>query len=63
MKDIVQTNIYGYVRVSTKEQNEERQIIALKKFGVLDKNIFIDKMSGKNFKRPQSQNVSKIFSK
>ncbi len=52
-KDIIQTNTYGYVRVSTKEQNEERQIIALKNFGVIDKNIFIDKMSGKNFKRPQ----------
>ena len=59
MKDIVQTNIYGYVRVSTKEQNEERQIIALKKFGVLDKNIFIDKMSGKNFKRPQYKKLIK----
>ena len=45
--------IYGYVRVSTKEQNEDRQIFAMKDFGVADKNIFIDKQSGKDFNRPQ----------
>ena len=39
--------IYGYVRVSTKEQNEDRQIIALKELGVPEENIFIDKISGK----------------
>lgn len=42
---------YGYARVSTKEQNEQRQLIALKKFGIADKNIFIDKQSGKDFER------------
>lgn len=42
---------YGYARVSTKEQNEERQIIALKKAGVHPKDIFIEKQSGKNFER------------
>ncbi len=47
-----QTN-YGYVRVSTREQNEDRQIIAIKEMGVPEKNIFIDKMSEKNFERPQ----------
>ena len=41
-------NIYGYVRVSTKEQNEDRQLIALGEVGVLEKNIFIDKQSGKD---------------
>ncbi len=46
-------NIYGYMRVSTKEQNEDRQRIALLELGVPEKNIFIDKMSGKNFERPQ----------
>ena len=43
--------IYGYVRVSTGEQNIDRQVIALKNFGVAEENIFIDKVSGKNFNR------------
>ncbi len=43
--------IYGYVRVSTKAQNEERQIAALKNEGVTIENIFIDKESGKDFNR------------
>lgn len=43
--------IYGYVRISTKDQNAERQIIALQNFGV--DFIFIDQQSGKDFKRPQ----------
>jgi len=42
---------YGYVRVSTKEQNEHRQIIALREFGIADKRIFMDKQSGKDFQR------------
>ena len=42
---------YGYARVSTKEQNEERQLIALRGFGVEDVNIFVDKQSGKDFER------------
>lgn len=46
-------NIYGYIRVSSKDQNEERQIIALHSFGVADQNIFIDKKSGKDFDRPE----------
>lgn len=44
---------YGYVRVSSKDQNPERQMIALKESGVCEKNIYLDKMSGKNFERPQ----------
>lgn len=44
--------IYGYARVSSKDQNEGRQVVALEKVGVNSKNIFIDKQSGKNFKRP-----------
>ena len=51
--------IYGYVRVSTREQNEDRQIFALKDFGVEEKNIFIDKQSGKDFNRPQYKNLIK----
>lgn len=46
-------HIYGYARVSTKEQNEERQMIALRKFGVSTENIYLDKQSGKDFERPQ----------
>lgn len=42
---------YGYVRVSTKEQNEQRQIIALKEFGIEKKYIYMDKQSGKDFER------------
>lgn len=44
--------IYGYVRVSTRDQNEERQLIALLELQVPKKNIFIDKQSGKDFDRP-----------
>ena len=43
---------YGYVRVSTREQNEQRQIIALKEYGVSQKQIYTDKQSGKDFERP-----------
>ena len=45
--------VFGYIRVSTKEQCEERQIIALKNFPVPENKIFIDKLSGKDFNRPQ----------
>ena len=44
---------YGYARVSTKEQNEERQIIALTEVGIIRKNIYVDKQSGKDFERAQ----------
>ena len=47
------TNIYGYIRVSTKEQNADRQIIAINKLHIQKKNLFIDKQSGKDFARPQ----------
>ena len=43
---------YGYIRVSTKEQNEDRQIIAMREFGVADRRIILDKQSGKDFERP-----------
>ena len=44
--------IYGYVRVSSTDQNEDRQLISLREQGVDEKNIYIDKQSGKNFERP-----------
>ena len=49
--------IYGYVRVSTREQNEERQLIAMNDFGV--DRIFMDKQSGKDFDRPQYKKMVK----
>lgn len=45
-------NIYGYIRVSSRDQNEDRQMIALREVGVSDKNIYLDKQSGKDFERP-----------
>ena len=51
--------IYGYVRVSSTDQNEERQIIALHQVGVEDKHIFMDKLSGKDFDRPQYKKMVK----
>ena len=45
--------VFGYVRVSTKEQNEARQLIAMQNQGVPGKNIYVDKQSGKDFQRPQ----------
>ena len=51
--------IYGYVRVSSTDQNEERQMIALAEAGVSEKNIFMDKQSGKSFDRPQYKKLVK----
>lgn len=45
--------IYGYIRVSTLEQNEDRQLIALSQMGIVEKNIYMDKESGKDFNRPK----------
>lgn len=44
---------YGYIRVSTKEQNEDRQVIALREWGIAQKHLYVDKQSGKDFERPQ----------
>lgn len=50
---------YGYARISSVDQNEDRQMIALKAAGVMEKNIFLDKQSGKDFERPQYQKMLK----
>ena len=55
--------IYGYVRVSTAEQNEDRQLIALREMGVPKKNIFMDKLSGKDFRRPAYRRLVKRMKK
>lgn len=49
---IMEAKQYGYIRVSSKEQNEDRQRIAMREFGVPEKNIILDKQSGKDFERP-----------
>ncbi|WP_340031131.1 recombinase family protein [Paenibacillus sp. FSL K6-1122] len=46
---------HGYIRVSTKDQNEARQLEAMKDLGILERDFYIDKQSGKNFDRPQYQ--------
>ena len=51
--------IYGYVRVSSFDQNEERQILALKEINVPKDNIYTDKQSGKDFHRPQYKKLVK----
>ncbi len=51
--------VYGYIRVSTKDQNEDRQWDAMKGKEVSDQNIYADKMSGKDFHRPQYQKMVK----
>ena len=49
----MKTEMYGYVRVSSKDQCEARQVLALREFKVPEHNIYMDKMSGKDFNRPQ----------
>lgn len=51
--------IYGYVRVSSIDQNEERQLVELSNRNVLSRNIYIDKQSGKSFERPQYKKLVK----
>ena len=55
----MQNNIYGYIRVSSHDQNEDRQVIAIRGKGVSKKNIYIDKQSGKDFERPQYKHLVK----
>ena len=50
-------NTYGYVRVSTQEQNEARQLTAMQEFGVTEENIIVEKQSGKDFCRPRYQRL------
>lgn len=56
-----ENNIYGYVRVSSMDQNEDRQMIALSEAGVSEKNIFKDKLSGKSFDRLQYKKLVKML--
>lgn len=54
---------YGYIRVSSRDQNEDRQLIALKEVGVPEKNIYMDKQSGKDFNRPQYKKLLRKMKK
>lgn len=56
-------NLYGYIRVSSREQNEDRQILALKELSIPEKNLFIDKQSGKDFERPQYRKMVRKLKK
>lgn len=54
---------YGYVRVSTADQNEERQLVEMRKLNLTDEHIFIDKQSGKDFQRPKYQKLLRKLKK
>lgn len=51
--------LYGYIRVSTREQNEDRQVLALRERNIPEKNMYMDKQSGKDFQRPQYKRLVK----
>lgn len=55
--------IYGYIRVSSKDQNEDRQWIALREIGITKENIYMDKPSGKDFNRPQYKKLLRKIKK
>lgn len=59
----IEQKIYGYIRVSTREQNEDRQVIALREVGVPERNVYIDKQSGKDFERPQYKKLLRKMKK
>ena len=56
-------SVYGYIRVSSKDQKEDRQQIALKEVGVELRNIYVDKQSGKDFNRPQYKKMLRKLKK
>ena len=58
----ISNNTYAYVRVSTRDQNEDRQLMALDGLSIPEKNIFLDKQSGKDFERPQYRRLVNIKS-
>ena len=54
---------YGYVRVSSTDQNEDRQMLDMQNLGIDDKNIYVDKQSGKDFNRPEYQRLFSALKK
>lgn len=55
------SKVFGYARVSSKEQNEERQLLAFKEYGIDERDIYIDKQSGKNFNREKYNILKNIL--
>lgn len=55
-------HIFGYIRVSTRDQNEDRQLLALADFNIPKRNIYMDKQSGKDFERPAYQRLLRRLS-
>lgn len=62
-KEGIMVNVYGYIRVSSRDQNEDRQLVALKEVGVSEKSIYLDKQSGKDFNRPQYKKLLRKLKK
>ena len=60
---ILESRKFGYVRVSTKDQNENRQVESMKEIGIGDRDIFVDKQSGKNFDRENYQLMKRMMRK
>lgn len=56
---IMESKVYGYARVSSSTQNEDRQIVALREMGVPENHIYVDKMTGKDFNRPEYKKLLK----
>ena len=54
---------YGYIRVSTREQNEDRQLLAMRELSIPQKNLYMDKQSGKDFERPQYKKLVRRMKK
>ncbi len=61
--DNIKNRIYGYIRVSTKDQNEDRQVVALRAVGISERSIYMDKQSGKDFNRPQYKKLMRKIKK
>ncbi len=57
------TDIFGYIRVSSRDQNEERQVVALREMMIPEKNIFMDRQSGKDFERPSYKRMVRRMKK
>ena len=60
---MIYIDIYGYVRVSSIDQNEQRQMVEMRKLEIPEKNIFVDKQSGKDFNRPQYRKLVRKMKK
>ena len=58
---VLDVRTFGYARVSTREQNEARQMDVLRRFPVGEENIFVDKQSGKDFERPSYKKMIRLL--